>query len=103
MSNIGAPNWWLRDKMMFKVMQKIVLQKLKNLTLDGFNVGQTNGVTFRSWHGLSPLGTTKVVLDLNNTLYLPENNGVPFGSNNSNHTQSIIGISGLYKIQSNTQ
>lgn len=75
----------------------------RNLTLGGFNADQTNGVTFRSWHGLNPLENTKVVLHPSDTLYLPENNGVPFGSNNSNHTQSIIGISGLYKIQNNTQ
>ena len=73
----------------------------RNLTLGSFNADPTNGVTFRSWYGLSPLENTKVVLHPNDTLYLPENNGVPFGNNN--HTQSIIGISGVYKIQSNTQ
>ncbi len=72
----------------------------RNLILGDFNVDQTNGVTFRSWHGLNPLENTKVVLHPNDTLYLPENNGVPFGSN---HTQSIIGISGVYKIQNDTQ
>ena len=75
----------------------------RNLTLGGFNADLTNGVTFRSWHGLNPLENTKVVLYPNGTLYLPENNGRPFGSNNSKHTQSIIGIGGLYKVQNNTQ
>ena len=75
----------------------------RNLILGGFNADQTNGVTFRSWHGLKPLENTKVVLYPNDTLYLPENNGRAFGSNNSNHTQSIIGIGGLYKVQNNTQ
>lgn len=75
----------------------------RNLTLGGFNADQTNGVTFRALHGLSSLENTKVVLDPNGTLYLPENNGVSFGSNNSNHTQSIIGIGGLYKVQNKTQ
>ena len=76
----------------------------RNLTLGGFNADLTNGVTFRAWHGLNSLDkNTKVVLPPNGTLYLPENNGVPFGSNNSNHTQSIIGIGGLYKVQNNTQ
>lgn len=73
------------------------------LTLDGFDVHQTNGVTFRAWHGLNPLKNTKVVLHPSDTLYLPENNGVQFGTDNSNHTQSIIGIGGLSKVQNNTQ
>lgn len=75
----------------------------RNLILGGFNADLTNGVTFRSWHGLNLLENTKVVLYPNDTLYLPENNGRPFGSNNSEHTQSIIGIGGLYKVQNNTQ
>ena len=75
----------------------------RNLTLDGFNIHQTNGVTFRSWHGLNPLENTKVVLHPSNKLYLPENNGVSFGHNNSKHTKSIIGIGGLHKVQNNTQ
>ena len=72
----------------------------RNLTLGGFDAGLTNGVTFRAWHGLNSLQNTKVVLYQNDTLYLPENNGTSFGFN---HTQSIIGIGGLYKVQNNTQ
>ena len=72
----------------------------RNLTLGGFNADQTNEVTFRAWHGLNPLENTTVVLYPNDTLYLPENNGVPFGSK---HTQSIIGIGGLSKDQENYQ
>ena len=75
----------------------------QTLTLGGFDSIQQNEVLFRSRYGLNLLGTTKVVLDQSDTLYLPENNGVPFGSNNSNHTQSIIGIGGLSKDQENYQ
>jgi hypothetical protein len=75
----------------------------RNLTLGGFNADLTNGVTFRARYGLNILGNTRVVLFPTDTLYLPENNGMPFGSYNSNHTQSIIGIGGVYKAQDNTQ
>lgn len=72
----------------------------QNLILGGFNADQTNGVTFRSRHGLNPLGSTKIAIHPSGTLYLPENNGATFGSN---HTKSIIGIGGLFKVQNNTQ
>ena len=72
----------------------------RNLTLGGFDADLTNGVTFRAWHGLNTLGNTSVGLFPNNTLYLPEHDGSSVGSN---HTRSIIGIGGLYKVQNNTQ
>jgi hypothetical protein len=72
----------------------------RNLTLGGFDADLTNGVTFRAWHGLNTLGNTSVGLFPNDTLYLPEHDGRSVGSN---HTRSIIGIGGLYKVQNDTQ
>jgi hypothetical protein len=66
--------------------------------------GGPNGIFFESFGGLLPLNfyanyVAKVVLH-DNVLYLPENHGF---SINADKSQSIIGISGVYKDGRNAQ
>ena len=70
------------------------------LTIGEFNIDRINAVTFRAWNGLNPLLNENVVLLPSDTLHLPEHNGT---TSNGNHSHSIIGIGGLYKVQNNTQ
>ena len=66
--------------------------------------GGPNGIYFESFGGLLPLNfyanyVAKVVLH-DNVLYLPENHGITI---NADKSQSIIGISGVYKDGRNAQ
>ena len=87
----------------------------QTLTLGGFDTSRPNGVTFRARNGINVIGDTKLNIwkgngEKNFTLFLPENNGQTnnnsatiVGGNQQTHTQSIIGIGGLSKLQSDTQ